>query len=365
MPHVRKLIADYPDSWLDKIRDDYKIPVVQCKDNPHLVSLKYDQISADFTLPIVQECRGMVVNLINNKIMAMPYFKFHNYGDSLANTVDWSTARVQDKVDGSLITLWFDPDIDDWRVASSGHPTAGGTVWPGTQLFRELFWQTFASLNMRVPEDVDHRNSCFMFELCTESNRVVCKVDKPRIVCHGARRLHSESELDRKYLEFICQMYNWECVKEYPLQTVEDVLKAAEALNPVENEGFVVVDAKFNRVKIKSPRYVALHHCKSGLSTEKNIARLILSGESEEMLTYFPELEGDFIKQKAKLDGVLEELKAAYEQHRHIESQKDFALAIVGKVPMTGVLFNTRKNKCEVADTWKQSTDVIIRHLYE
>jgi len=39
-----------------------------------------------------------------------------------------------------------------------------------------------------------------------------------------------------------------------------EVVSASKKLNPALAEGFVVCDANFNRLKIKSPSYVALAH---------------------------------------------------------------------------------------------------------
>ena len=44
------------------------------------------------------------------------------------------------------------------------------------------------------------------------------------------------------------------------LKSLHAIETAAEKLNPAEAEGFVAVDAKWNRIKIKSPAYVAMHH---------------------------------------------------------------------------------------------------------
>jgi hypothetical protein len=46
------------------------------------------------------------------------------------------------------------------------------------------------------------------------------------------------------------------------IRSLDEAVRAARELNPALHEGFVVVDANYNRVKIKSPQYVAL----SGIS---------------------------------------------------------------------------------------------------
>ena len=51
---------------------------------------------------------------------------------------------------------------------------------------------------------------------------------------------------------------------EYPLHSISECITAAKALNPAEteitHEGFVVVDANWHRINVKSPEYVYAHH---------------------------------------------------------------------------------------------------------
>jgi tRNA splicing ligase len=53
---------------------------------------------------VVQECRGLILDESANwRIVAFPYTKFFNYGEEHAASIDWSTACVQEKLDGSLM----------------------------------------------------------------------------------------------------------------------------------------------------------------------------------------------------------------------------------------------------------------------
>lgn len=52
------------------------------------------------------ECRGLVLDERNNwSVVAMPYYRFFNHGERHADTLDWATARVMDKADGTLVIL--------------------------------------------------------------------------------------------------------------------------------------------------------------------------------------------------------------------------------------------------------------------
>jgi hypothetical protein len=64
-------------------------------------------IEADFRIDVVRECRGIILDEKNGyKPVCVPFFKFGNYGEPYADEIDWDTARVQEKIDGSLIKVW-------------------------------------------------------------------------------------------------------------------------------------------------------------------------------------------------------------------------------------------------------------------
>jgi hypothetical protein len=126
-------------------------------------------------------------------------------------------------------------------------------------------------------------------------------------------------------------------VKEYPLNSVEDIIKAAEALNPIQNEGFVVVDSKFKRTKIKSPSYVMIHHLKEGMS-QRRIIRLIQLGEQSEVLSYFPEYQEMFDNIQGLIDAKLTEIENDYHRIKHLTDRKEFALEAT-KTSCPDVLF--------------------------
>jgi hypothetical protein len=289
MTHVRSLIASDP-NWISTLVDTYKVNVNRDGD---LVTLKYNQIESPMHEPIVQECRGMVVCAATNRVLAHPYNKFWNHGDALAAQIDWATARVLEKLDGSLMILYWNPRRNRWQVASSGSPTAGGPfsdamLFERQLTFHDVFWENFfETLDMRLPTD---KGVCFMFEMCSAGNRVVVKHDSPRIVLHGARDLSTGAELSMPRLATYAHDHNWELVKSFPLASIDDCIAACAALDPIQCEGFIVVDAQFNRIKIKSPRYVTLHHMKGEGVTVRRAIDLWQAGEAEELLGYFPEL---------------------------------------------------------------------------
>lgn len=330
---VQQLMEDRSADWLEFLQSEYKIHVVRDGD---LVSLKYNQIESPMHEAIVQQCRGMVVDIGRRKVVAWPYSKFWNLGESQADQIDWSTARVQEKLDGSLMILhWVDVQRG-WSVASSGHPTAGGSFGSDARTFREAFWWLCHVEDLVWIRAADVRIT-YMFELCDTPNLVVVRHEQPRLVLHGARWLADGAELTRAELTAQTAAMSCEIVREFPISSVAECLAAAEALNPLEQEGFVVVDANFNRVKIKSPRYVILHHMK-GDATPRRAIELWQTGETGELLAHFPEMAAAIAPIQEQLDGIAVQSAKDFAKNLPRPTRKEFALA-VKDLPWSAVLF--------------------------
>jgi hypothetical protein len=301
-----------------------------------LVSLKYNQAESPMHEECVADCRGLVVSEADpTHVVAMAYRKFWNLGEKLAASIDWSTARVMEKLDGSLITMhWHD---GRWCVASSGHPTAGGPFnGESGRTFGEAFWDTWRELGYSLPEGGG--GAWFIFEFCAPTNRIVVKYDRPRIVLHGVRGEASFEELSFSDVERVARSYGWECVASWPVLTSASAVVAAAALtDPLALEGFVVVDANHNRVKVKNPRYVEIHHLR-GNRSPRAVVELWKAGEVAEVLAHFPEMRQDFDTVIMPLEAAIVRVGHAWERHAPIVERKAFAMQ-VKDLPFASALF--------------------------
>jgi hypothetical protein len=305
---------------------------------PNLVLFKYDQIESPMDHPVVQECRGIILDEASNwEVVARPYDKFFNLGEANAAPIDWSTAQVLEKLDGTLITMYCYNEA--WSVATSGTPDASGSIGALDKSFKVLFWETWFKLNYDFPEEKDQCIT-FMFELMTPWNKIVVQHKEPRIVLHGLRyRDGSMEELHPAY----ATKYNWERVKSFPLTSAEAVKQAANDLIGTQGEGFVVVDHHFNRVKVKGEDYLRLHRMVDGMSQRKMLD-IIRINEGSEFLVYFPEWTELYTDIKLKLDKLIALAEDVYEARKIHTNQKDFALT-VKDLPYSGALFAVRSGK--------------------
>lgn len=213
----------------------------------------------------------------------------------------------------------------EWQVASSGTPDASGSM-PGSPSFAEIFWQLWGKLKYKLPTDT---SKCYMFEMFARQQRIVVPVNSEMIFLHGVRNLETLLEVDPIPIAEKC---GYKMPTSYPLTNLEECLEAAKKLTPDVGEGFVVVDAQFNRIKIKSPTYVAIAHLNTKDPSNLNyrsMLNIIRTNESSEFLSYFSQwkpLYNNALKNYRTLIADISQLwDAAKDAGEH--DSKEFAMA--------------------------------------
>lgn len=326
---------------LAALAEECTIKAVRHRAYPNLVLLKYSQIASDMSLPIVQECRGIILDEADQwRVVSRGYSKFFNYGEPNAAEIDWATARVQEKVDGSLCSVY--EYAGTWHVATTGNPDAGGPVGDSAFTFAELFWET---LGIYLGEDWDtapweKSDWCYLFELTTPHNRVVVNHLTAGLTLLGVRDRVSGQWV--KTTDTVMARVV-PVVREYPLQSFADIQATFNGMDPLAQEGYVVVDALGRRVKVKHPGYVAIHHMKDGM-TPKSLLEVIQRGEVPEVAAHFPNLAEAFNAIKAEYDALADAIDAAYVPIKYTETQKDFAAQALA-FPYSSALFDIRRGK--------------------
>ena len=323
--------------------DRYAIVAKRHRKYDNLVLFKYSQIDSPFAEPLVRECRGIILDEADGwRVISRAFDKFFNHGEGHAAKVDWATARVQEKLDGSLAVMY--PYDGNWHVATSGTPDASGEVNGFGLTFAELFWRTFDAQELRLPPL--HLGLCFFFELMGPLNRIVVRHPHERLTLLGARYLPTQEEISAAEVALhLPGIGPCHIVREFALQSFEQIAYTFATMSPLSQEGYVVVDAAFNRVKVKHPGYVALHHMKGGTS-RKTFVEIVRSGESEEVVDAFPEFKPLLEETRAAYERLIADVKGDYERLCGIEQQKAFAIEAV-KTRCSAALFAVRAGKAQ------------------
>ena len=319
---IQKFLRKNPKNWKEILcAPPYSLLIKEGEaSSAGAVLFKYDQKTSDFNISLVKECRGIILDKDDNwNVIRYAYNKFFNYGEQFADDVDWSTSQVQEKIDGSLMTATFWKRKGMILISTNGTINAFETpvMAQGGSFLDKCPYDTFGALfgavmNEKCPDWMDtikrFPDFTFIFELVSPYNKIVVEYDKPDVYLTGIRNNKTFGEINPRELNYL--FLEIERPKIYPLNGITECLNAVEALNKntqgvIENEGYVVVDRNWKRVKIKSPLYAMKHYLLDKPITEKRVLEIIRAGEKDEFLTYCPNFkkEFDFIEEKiAKLE---------------------------------------------------------------
>lgn len=273
------------------------------EDGPYVI-FNYDQIRSDFNNPIVQEARGIIFRKGSwDYPVCWAFNKFFNAQEHNAAELDWSTAFVSEKIDGSLIKVWWD---SDWHISTNGTIDAFNAKLDDVKVhdFEELFLEALGKYYNNFGEftgrlDTDYT---YMFELVGPYNRVVIPYEEPAIYFIGARdKTTGEEFYCSKVVAGALGIGRFKLPRQFKLDSLENCIEAAEALG-WDEEGFVACDAQFNRVKIKSPAYVMAHFARNNnVINRKHLINVILTNETEEFLCY----AADYKEELEKVHGLM------------------------------------------------------------
>ncbi len=339
-----EFIKNNPD-WEEKLSQKPYCLTIK-RDNGYILFV-YSQIDSDMSNPIVQEARGIIFWEEEMLPVCVPFFKFFNVQETNAAQIDWSTAEVQEKIDGSIIKLWYH---NGWHVSTNGTIDANkaGLQLPASvpdyhkplETYLDLFIYTNSKIeNVNWLNDID-KDYTYVFELVSPYNRVVVPYKEANLYHTGSRNNLTliEEDLD----------IGFEKPNKYNISTLKDCLQIAEQL-PFDNEGYVVVDAKWDRVKIKSPAYVAAHHLKNnGVVTYSRVLDMIKVGGDDDFLSIYPEYGEVFKTVKEGLALFIYECLEDYAEFNtaNFGTRKEFAIWATSK-RFPSLLFLLLDNKID------------------
>ena len=267
--------------------------------------------------------------------------------------IDWDKAVAYEKIDGSLIRIFFYGN--KWNIATRGTAFAESTVNGFDLTFKDL---VLKALNLDEQafqwscDDLLDEEVTYVCEITSLENRVVRAYTGYTLYYLASRNNKTYQYVDSSG---VCANLGMKLPRKYSFSSIEACQEVVKNLKNLD-EGYVLYQDGVPICKIKSPAYCAVHLLRGEGLNPKRISELVLTGEQEEYLTYFPE-DRDFVQPYVQmLQSILVELDLAYSLHKDAEVQKDFALA-VKNVKGSGVLFSARKNKSTVQEAWKIQTD--------
>jgi hypothetical protein len=335
-----------------------------------LVILNYDQIESPKTHPVVREWRGLVLHAYTHGLVARSFSRFFNWGEVADEAVDFdfSDFIVQSKEDGSLAILYhFD---GRW------HANTRGSFGLFPMEFQDFNWRAAfcKAMGINSLDDLEGKlveSVTYVCEFCSPWNKIVRTYDAPQMYLLTA--FDGLNELSWDCVDKLADPQFFKRPLRYEFSSIEEVqgFLQEQAEKDPTFEGVVIRDVANRRWKIKSATYLGLHRLKGegdNMYNPKHLLPFVLAGEEDELLTYFPEVTEKFYRLKCVVLEKYAELLEVWADHWRIEEQKDFALAIQGKTPFTGILFNLRKAHKEqraehLRKIWRESDKMILNNI--
>jgi len=226
---------------------------IQKINNKTFIKLNYTQNGSPKNYLSIIEARGIIFEYDKNekikyKLVAYPFNRFYNHDNRYVDKINFEKSKVLEKLDGSLMMLWFCNANNNWIWSSRK------SILPNNYLDKtcnDIFNKH------KINFDDLNKTYTYIFEICSKNNKVVIEYEKPMLYHIGTRCIITNKELNininiQKPKDYTKLFKSLEEVKKYKLDSIE---------------GFVVVDDDFKRIKVKQQTYIYK-------STHKNIKKI-------------------------------------------------------------------------------------------
>ena len=393
------------ENWLELLKaPPYNLRIRQNpkKENQYIFS--YDMIKSNMSLDIVKVSRGLILEIKSLhlfdeskdyrieraeivrecNVIVRAFDKFFNYGEGNADEINWDgKIYAFEKLDGSLIKYTTIKDIDSkihhgvWhrKLWTTNNGFDASASLPGDLIcehdtFQDLIDEAIKNWDPTVIYDMKElgKEFVFIFEITSPFNRVVVPYTTIDLWWLGCRHKETGKEyLPRDLLHTGMTGKFYEAVNRMLLEIKQPKLYelTSKNLNEVveivskmgsDNEGIVVVDENFNRIKIKGEAYLSIHRMKDGngqLSTE-HILKCIQNETIDDILGMFPEYVGainEVVNLYKIADNKIDEVFYMYDHYianiYHVDKdgptmKKEFAMKVKDS-PFSKIYFNIYK----------------------
>lgn len=327
-----------------------------------LMILNYNQLESPKTHPIVRECRGLVLNRNDYSLVAKSMNRFFNWGElqDEMDQFDFTNFSCQTKEDGSLVLIYY------WN--NNWFANTRGSFATDLMQFQNFTWgQGFLkALNIYNLNELDKyldRNITYICEFCSLWNKVVRSYPQPIMYSLTGFSGYDELSYDE------CEQLVSDKLKRPDRHHFSSLIEIQEYINEKASsdqtyEGVVIRDIKNLRYKIKSSYYLGLHNLRNNnnIFNPKNILPFILSGEKDELLTYFEEVKEPLEFYEQQFYQILNECELLWNESKNELDQKSFALKVKDS-KMSGVLFQARKTNESIEKILRNNPKEVLKHL--
>lgn len=220
-------------------------------------------------------CRGLVIDIDGN-ILARPFRKFKNYEEYQPSEIDTEQEfEVFEKMDGSLIILFYYQPRMQWIIASRGS---------------FISEQAIEAQKMILPTTYDKldTDNTYLFEILYPENRIVVNYgDRRELVLLACIESKSGNEMFYDDLYGYYSKY-FTVVKRYKFKNFSELVKYIKT-NRENEEGVVVKMWNGFRFKMKFEEYCRLHGILTNVSNLTVWEHLMMNYNFDELLDRVPD----------------------------------------------------------------------------
>lgn len=185
--------------------------------------------------------RGLIVDPREERVVATPFSKFFNVGET-GETIPDLAFETFEKVDGSLIIVYWHDGY--WRTATKGSFSSDQARWAA---------QHIAAYDLRCLD----KGTTYLAEAVYPENRIVVHYTEAGLVLLAA---YDGAGYEVPFDEIKCvgDRLGWHVANRHAYSSVSDLIAKAKLLPPSE-EGFVLRFENGLRLKVKGDEYKRIH----------------------------------------------------------------------------------------------------------
>lgn len=335
--------------------------------------LDYSQIDSPKTHPIVIECRSLVIELDTWNIVSGCMRRFFNLDEvpRIQRHFNWDNYKALEKIDGSLISIFtYNKEI----IVRTRFSWADSIVGLSDKTWEQLVLECLTDIQIGCIKA--NPTYTFVFELCSPWNQVVVYHETSKLVLTTIIENEDNKELYYGDVEVIAQSIYFNRPQSYDFESIDDLFEYVNEMeaSKLTDEGFVLTDNSLMRFKIKNRFYLQLHRLNNNgnIASDKILVDIILKGEADEIIIYYPHLKERIEEIKIILKDEYNKLHNIWFLSQDISEQKKFAIYITkeNKTPFSGIIFELRKkygqfhSEIHLMEKWLESKELILKVLF-
>ncbi|CAF3339916.1 unnamed protein product [Rotaria socialis] len=294
-------------------------------------------------LPSALNCRGTMFNITdldNVKLVSLPPEKFFNYdeGNGSRDHELGQFGDQMDKIDGSLISTFLHFNQANQPIVLLKSKTSFNSSQASEAM--DLLKGQFKCEIERLA----HLQYTINMEYTSPTNRIVLDYPRAELTVLSIRyHVTGETLFARRLISFLGEN-GFQSILEHvvPFKSVSNQVPKSEIIKNIraetQGEGYVIEiirpDDTSYLVKVKTNKYLQLHHCKNSVNSLRHLFENIINEQSDDLrsilqddcssLERITKMEEQV---RPKFNHMVQSIEQFYEQNKHL-SKKEFAILI-------------------------------------